>query len=201
LYVIYIGVIMAEDRRYTMVGKEVAWEGRFIRTVLLKYKDRRGADRKWEAVERINCNGIVAIIPVTAAGELLLIRQFRPTLDCFVREFPAGLNDRDEDLPSAAKRELVEETGHTSDDLSYLAEGPISIGLSTEMLTVYIAKNVRPAPLELRERYPMDETEDIELIKVQLASAYEAIEAYRKRGDLVDIKIYGFIELARQRVA
>jgi ADP-ribose pyrophosphatase len=191
---------MPEKRRYTLIGKETVWEGRFIRTVLLEYKDKRGGQRKWEAVERLNCNGIVAIIPVTCDGDLLLIRQFRPTMNCFVIEFPAGLNDKGEDLLTAAKRELVEETGYMSDTLYFMAEGPISIGLSTEMLTVYIATDVRPAPQEMREKYPIDETEDIELIKVPLSSAYETIEAYRKKGDLVDIKIYGFVELARQRV-
>jgi len=182
-----------------MIGKETAWEGKFIRTVLLEYKDKKGSNRKWEAVERVNCDGIVAIIPVTTEGDLLLIRQFRPTLDCFVVELPAGLNDKGEDLLNAAKRELIEETGYMSDDFEFLAEGPISIGLSTEMLTVYLAGNCRPAPRELREKYPIDETEDIELIKISLSLAYETIEAYRKKGDLVDIKIYGFIELARQR--
>jgi ADP-ribose pyrophosphatase len=192
---------MPETKRFTLINRETVWEGRFIRTVLLEYRDNRGGQRKWEAVERVNCNGIVAIIPVTLEGDLLLIRQFRPTMDCFVIEFPAGLNDKGESLPEAAKRELIEETGHMSSDLEFLAEGPISIGLSTEMLTVYIARNAVPATDDLREKYPIDETEDIELIKAPLASAYDTIEAYRKKGDLVDIKIYGFIELARQRVS
>jgi ADP-ribose pyrophosphatase len=191
---------MQRKRRYEMIGKTTVWEGRFIRAVLLEYKDNRGGQRKWEAVERINCNGIVAIIPVTSDGNLLLIRQFRPTMNCYVIEFPAGLNDKGEDLPDAARRELIEETGYMSDDLEFLAEGPISIGLSTEILTVFIAKDVRPATKELRENYPIDETEEIELIKIPLSSAYETIEAYRKKGDLVDIKIYGFVELARNRV-
>lgn len=191
---------MQGTRRYEMIGKTTVWEGRFIRTVMLRYKDKRGGERVWEAVERVNCNGIVAIIPVTPDGDLLLIRQFRPTMNCYVIEFPAGLNDRGEDLREAARRELVEETGYVSDDLEFLAEGPISIGLSTEMLSVYIAKNTRPAPQELKEKYPIDETEEIELIKVPLSSAYKTMEGYRAKGDLVDIKIYGFVELARQRV-
>jgi ADP-ribose pyrophosphatase len=192
---------MQGKRRYEIISRTPVWEGRFIRVVMLKYKDNKGGNRVWEAVERVNCNGIVAIIPVTSDGDVLLIRQFRPTMNCFVIEFPAGLNDKGEDLLDAARRELIEETGYMSEDFEFLAEGPISIGLSTEMLTVYIAQNVRLATKELREKNPIDETEDIELIKVPLASAYETIEAYRKKGDLVDIKIYGFIELAKQRAS
>jgi|WetSurMetagenome_2_1015567.scaffolds.fasta_scaffold00164_12 ADP-ribose pyrophosphatase len=192
---------MPEIRRYEMIGKTTVWEGRFIRTVLLEYKDNKGGRRKWEAVERVNCNGIVAIIPITVDGNILLIRQFRPTMNCFVIEFPAGLNDKGEDLLQAAKRELIEETGYMSDNLHLLAEGPISIGLSTEMLTVYVAKEVRPAAEELKKRYPIDETEEIELINVPLSSAYKTIEGHRNKGDLVDIKIYGFIELAKRMAA
>jgi ADP-ribose pyrophosphatase len=191
---------MQEKRRFVMAGKKTAWEGSFIRAVLLEYKDSRGGTKVWEAVERVNCNGIVAIIPVTSDGDLLLIRQFRPTMNCYVIEFPAGLNDKGEELLEAARRELVEETGYMSEDFELLAEGPISIGLSTEMLTVYVAKDVRPASQELRDKCPIDETEDIEVIRSPLSAAYETIESYRKNGDLVDIKIYGFIELACKKV-
>lgn len=113
------------------IDKKIVWEGNYLRTVILNYKDASGKDRKWEAVERVNCNGIVVIIPVTRQGEFLMIRQFRPVLNNFVIEFPAGLNDKNEDLIEAARRELVEETGYTSDDFVPLAEGPISSGMST----------------------------------------------------------------------
>jgi len=140
------------------------------------------------------------VIPVTAAGELLMIRQFRPAVNCHVIEFPAGLNDKEECLLEAAKRELIEETGYMSDDFELLAEGPVSSGLSSEILTVYLAKNAVYAPVEVRQKYPAEETEIIELLNVPLTSAYEIIEEFREHGDMVDIKIYGFIELAMKRV-
>jgi len=183
-----------------IVNKRTAWEGKYIRTLLLEYRNDKGAVRSWEAVERINCTGIVVIIPVTAQGDLLLIRQFRPVLNKYVIEFPAGLNDRGETLIDAARRELIEETGYSSEKFEFMAEGPVSSGLSAEVLTVFLARDVRPASPDLLIKYPIDETEEIEVISTSIMSAYDKIEEFRRQGDVADLKIYGFIELARKRI-
>ena len=183
-----------------MINRKTVWEGNFIRALLLEYRDAKGEVRGWEAVERVNCNGIVVIIPVTGEGDLLLIRQFRPVLDSYVIEFPAGLNDKGETLVEAARRELIEETGYTSESFELIAEGPVSSGLSTEVLTVFLARDAVLAPPSLRERFPIEETEAIEVIWTPLTSAYETIAEYREKGDAVDLKIYGFIELALKKI-
>jgi len=81
-----------------------------------------------------------------------------------------------------------------------LAEGPISSGLSTEVLTVFLAKNVTPAPDRLRQQYPPDESEDIEVIKMPLSAIDERLAAFRERGDFIDMKIYGLAELAKRQL-
>ena len=187
---------LSDDRRMHILGKRTVWEGNFLKTMNISYADRSGNIRSWEAVERVNCTGIVTIVPVTADGDILLVRQFRPVLDSFVVEFPAGLNDRDESLQEAARRELIEETGHTAEEFLFLAEGPVSSGLSTEVLTVFLAKNATPASDRLIQRYPADESEDIEVITMPLAAMYERLYACRERGDVIDLKIYGLAELA-----
>jgi len=45
---------------------------------------------------------------------------------------------------------LIEETGLFSDEIIFLAEGPVSSGLSTEVLTVFVAKNVQEASEKLK---------------------------------------------------
>lgn len=181
-----------------ILNKEVLWQGRFLRIVLISFIDKDGNLRKWEAVERINSKGIVIVIPITPEGEFVFIRQFRPAFGSYVIEFPAGLNDKKEALIDVAKRELIEETGFLSDEIIFLAEGPVSSGLSTEVITVYIAKNVRKAPAEIREQYPPDDTESIEVLKVPHEKVYDFLEQQRIKGDFIDLKIYGFLELARK---
>lgn len=62
----------------------------------------------------------VTIVARTASGRLPLIRQFRPAVEDYTLELPAGLLEPGEDPRQAALRELLEETGLESrrcDDL------------------------------------------------------------------------------------
>ena len=189
-----------DDQSMHIINKSTVWEGRFLRALNIAYADNSGSLRSWEAVERVNCRGIVSIVPLTAEGDILFVRQFRPVMDGFVVEFPAGLNDRAESLREAARRELVEETGCTAEEFIFLAEGPISSGLSTEVLTVFLAKNVTPAPGRLKQLYLPDESEDIEVIRMPLSAIDERLATFRERGDFIDLKIYGLAELAKRQL-
>ncbi len=55
----------------------------------------------------------VMVVPVTANGDLVLVRQYRHNLKSYALEFPAGTANHDEGLAHAAARELEEETGFT----------------------------------------------------------------------------------------
>ncbi len=178
-------------------GKKVLWEGRHIRAVSLAYQDRKGVERLWEAVERVNSKSVVIIIPVTASGELILIKQYRPALDRFVVEFPAGLVDDGESPIAAARRELIEETGHITGQMEPLVSTALSSGIHGEPWHVFIAREaVRATSSELSEHRP-DDNEDIEVIKVPLATYKDAIKQMSENGSLVDLRVLGLVELAR----
>jgi len=178
-----------------IVDKKVLSEGKYLRFVLASYVDSSGVTREWELFERINCCGIVAIVPVTDERNVLLIRQFRPPLNGYVIEFPAGLNDKGDSLPEAARRELLEETGYVSEDMVPLVEGPMSSGASGEILTVFLARG-----LSFKGIGERDETEDIEVLSVPLNELDARLEALRAGGNYIDLKIYGLIELAKKHL-
>jgi ADP-ribose pyrophosphatase len=179
-----------------IIEKRTVWEGKFIRGVLIKYIDSSGAIREWESFERVNCKGIVAVVPVTDNEEVLLIRQFRPPVNGYVIEFPAGLNDKGDTLEEAARRELLEETGYTAKKMVFLTEGPLSSGASGEILTAYLANG-----LEFKGVGKRDETEDIELLKVPIKEVESRLSALRSEGNYVDLKIFGLIELAKKHLS
>lgn len=108
----------------------------------LSLKMRNG----WEYVERTNATSIVALIAVTEQDELILVEQYRPPVGASVIELPAGLVgdvDGDDSIEAAGRRELKEETGYEADRVECLFNGPISAGLSTEILTVLKAEGLR----------------------------------------------------------
>lgn len=177
---------------YAVTDKTILCKGRFLQFVKATYVDRKGMTREWEFIERVACNGIVAIVPVTDKNEILLIRQFRPPVNRHVIEFPAGLNDKGDTIEEAARRELLEETGYYARHLTFLAEGPLSSGASGEILTVYLARDLEFVGITDR-----DETEDIEVIARPLANLAEHLDALRSRGDFVDLKILGLAEKAK----
>jgi len=54
----------------------------------------------------------LAIVALTPDGRFPIVRQYRPALEMFTWELPAGLVERDEDPAEGCKRELLEETGY-----------------------------------------------------------------------------------------
>jgi ADP-ribose pyrophosphatase len=178
-----------------IVGKRIISEGNFVRFVRTAYTDSSGKLREWESFERVNCNGIVVIVPVTDNNVVLLIRQFRPPVNGYVVEFPAGLNDKGETLEAAARRELIEETGYSASEMVFLTEGPMSSGSSGEILTAFFARG-----LEFKGIGERDETEDIEVLEVPMDKLEDTLSAFRSEGDYVDLKIYGLMELAKKRM-
>jgi 8-oxo-dGTP pyrophosphatase MutT (NUDIX family) len=178
-----------------IIERRTAWEGKFLKCILTTYIDSAGVVREWESFERVNCEGIVAIVPLTDDEEVLLLRQFRPPVRGYVIEFPAGLNEKGATLEEAARRELLEETGYSAKDMIYLTEGPLSSGSSGEILTAFLARG-----LEFKGLGKKDETEDIEVLKMPINDLYDKLSALRSAGNLIDLKIFGLLELAKRYI-
>jgi ADP-ribose pyrophosphatase len=59
----------------------------------------------------VQSSDYVTILAFTPDGKIPLIKQFRPAVECFTWEFPAGGIEPDETPEEACVRELKEETG------------------------------------------------------------------------------------------
>ena len=152
----------------------------------------------WEYVERVGARGIVVLVALTAEDRLLLVEQVRPPLGAPVIELPAGLagdaaGSEDESLESAARRELLEETGYRAEALQRLTSGPISAGLSTEVIDVFLAR-----PVARVADGGGDASEDIRVHAVPLSEAHEWLAARGAAGGLVDTKVYSGLYFAER---
>ncbi|GBD98888.1 ADP-ribose pyrophosphatase [bacterium BMS3Abin07] len=182
--------------RPKIIEKQVLWKGRYLQGLVLSYRNSRGDIIRWEASRRVGCNGIVAVVPFTSDGFVILIKQYRPPVDKYVIEFPAGLNDRNESLEDVARRELMEETGYEAGALKVICEGPLSPGSSTEVLTVYLADKVVCAG-EQR----LDSVEEIELMKLPKEGFCDKLFSLMDENTYIDLKIPGIFELAKKYAA
>jgi ADP-ribose pyrophosphatase len=148
------------------------------------------SEDSWEYVRRTRCSGIVVIVPMTKDGKVILVEQFRRPVEAQVIEWPAGLvNDKashpSETLEAAARRELLEETGYHAEHLSLLVGGPVSSGLSSEIITFFQA-------LDVVKKGPGggDATESIKVHAVPIKEADLWLYEMEQKGFLVDPKVY-----------
>lgn len=182
------GVQLIDSGEVPEGGLDQIGKGRFLKLV------KAGS---WEYVQRLGCDGIVVLVAVTPEDEILLVEQFRPAIGQKCLELPAGLSGDDSDkvgeaLSKAALRELEEETGYQAGSLEVLTEGPISAGMSTEVITLFRARDLTRV-----SEGGGDEFEDIEVHRVPLSSAEEWIAKYTQEHDCaVDPKVFAGLYFA-----
>jgi 8-oxo-dGTP pyrophosphatase MutT (NUDIX family) len=91
--------------------------------------------------------GAAAVVALDDAGQVLLIRQYRHPAGQLLWEIPAGLRDvPGEPVHRTGQRELREETGYTARTWHILADCFTSPGISTERVTVFLARGLDRVP-------------------------------------------------------
>ena len=88
-------------------------------------------------------DGIICL-PLTPKGDLLLIRQYRPSLEKETLEIPAGSIDRGETSGAAAPREILEETGHRCAILFPLGSGRLYLNRCTQVEHLFLGLDAEP---------------------------------------------------------
>lgn len=97
-------------------------------------------------------NGAVAVVALTEKGEIIMERQFRYPFDRVIWEIPAGKIDKGETDPlSAAKRELMEETGITAGKMTFIGDYFPSPAILSERIYTYLATDLTYGETKLDE--------------------------------------------------
>ena len=113
----------------------------------------------------------VFVLPVTARGEAVLIRQYRYPLRATITEVVAGGVERGEELLDAAARELREEVGGVAAEWAALPGFYPQPSISGVVFYGFVALGVKLGEAQ------NEETETIERLTVPLAEAYRRLEA------------------------
>ena len=133
----------------------------------------------------------VNVVPLTPAGEVVLVRQWRHGTKDFTLEIPGGLVDPGEDPGAAAAREVREETGYAGDppvEIGVVEPNPAILNNVTH--TFLIENCARVGELQL------DAGEDLEVVTAPLGEIPGLIGAGEIKHSLV---ICGFWWLALRR--
>lgn len=144
----------------TLTSKKLA--DYFVVSVFVK--ERRspttGSNHTFYTLEAPNWANIVAATP---DNEAIMVRQYRHGIDDFTLEFPAGITEDGETSLDTIRRELLEETGYTTDDIQLIGSVDTNPAFLNNKCYSYLARNVRKTGAQ-----KLDETENIELVAVPL---------------------------------
>lgn len=141
-------------------GRAVPFEGR-IWSVISEDVDFGGVTVRRDVLIH---PGAVAVIALDDTDRVLLIRQYRHPVGCFLFEPPAGLMDvLDESGWDTAQRELAEEAGYAASTWHVLLDIYLSPGGMSEAIRIFLARDLVERP---GGRVPTGEAEEAHLPRV-----------------------------------
>lgn len=151
---------------------------------IFRVETLRWPDRERDVVRALGATGV---LPLTAGGEVLLVRQLREAVGERLLEIPAGLHDVEGEPPEeTARRELEEETGYRAGSIERLGRIHTSPGFVDEVCELFVATGCERAG---------EPEEGIELVPLALDDAVAMVE----RGEITDSKTVAALLLADRR--
>ncbi|MBY0347352.1 MAG: NUDIX domain-containing protein [Hydrotalea flava] len=115
-------------------------------------------------------NKAVGVIPIDETLHTYLVGQYRFTIQQYSWEIPEGGCPENETALSAAKRELMEETGLQAEKWEYLGAAFLSNSVTDEASEFFVATGLS------KYKSAPEETEQLAVKKVALQQAFEMVE-------------------------
>ena len=148
------------------------------------------ADGSEHSRDIIRHPGAVVLLPILDDGRVVLIRNYRVSLDKTLLEVPAGTMEHGEDPMETAHRELIEETGFRADKMQHRRTFYASPGICDEAMHLFLATG-------LHEGEP--NREEYEKIENQLAT-WDEIRGWLADGTIQDGKtLVALLDYLQQR--
>ena len=153
--------------KYKKLGEVLTYKSKLVEL----YEDHLELPNGNQVVyDLIKHSGGAAVLPIDEEGNLILIRQYRNSVDDEVYEIPAGLKEKEDSTgEQCARRELAEEVGFQAEQLEFIAEVYGCIGVSNEKTAIFLADQLLPC-----ERH-LDPEENIEIFHIDLPTALAMI--------------------------
>ena len=128
--------------------------------------------------------GSSAIVPLLPDNHVVMVKQYRPSVEDFIWEVPAGTLNPGEDPLECARRELIEEAGYRAKHWEKLIEILPAPGYTDERIHLYAARDLHPAPQNL------DKDEVLEVTRLALGETLTMIKDGRIQDALTIIGLF-----------
>lgn len=146
-----------------VLSRRSIFEGRIVRLATEEVELPGGRRTTLELIEH---PGAVVVVPVTAGGDVVLIRQYRHAARrSWLLELPAGTLEPDEAIEDAARRECEEEIGLVPGRLDRLGGIWTTPGFTDEWIELFLARDLAPG------RRDLDDDESIEIVEMPFGEA------------------------------
>lgn len=123
-----------------LTKEEILYSGDFINLIKEVYSLPNNKTITREKIVKNGGKDSVIIVATDSNGNYILTFQTRIN-DKIIAEFPSGYIENGEDVIEAAKRELKEETGYVSDNVTILDESYYSVGIDNSVCCIVRMKN------------------------------------------------------------
>jgi ADP-ribose pyrophosphatase len=158
-----------------MNSKKQVFKGKLLNVFVKKERLPNGYLANLEVVKH---PGAALIIPFLTSSKTILLKQYRPVINSYIYELPAGTLDRNETPIKCARREIVEEIGYCAKKISKLGVIFPVPGYSTEKIVIFKAEQLKKEKMDIQED---------EVIHPFVATKKEVRQLFR-RGKIVDAK-------------
>jgi len=160
-----------------MKHKQIIFKGRVITLV----KERKILPNSSVIdLDVIEHRGAALIVPFLSRDKIIILKQYRPAIDSYIYELPAGTLDAGETPAVCARREVNEETGYVAQKITKLGMIYPVPGYSTEKIYIFRADGLRRPVIAAK----MDKDEIIDPI----VFTRKQVKGLFKQGAIVDAK-------------
>jgi ADP-ribose pyrophosphatase len=147
-------------------SSRIVYRNEFVEAHEDTHRTRRGGT---VTTLRLVSPPFACVVAVTRAGEIVFVRNYRPTLGTWLLELPGGRLEPGERAEDAARRELEEETGYRARSLTQLGWFYPSPARLTARGVLFLATELA------RGRRRPDPTEEVETVRLPIESAYRRL--------------------------